>query len=165
MTKKRFLEFGLLGVMFAAVIVGFATRQSPKKATSSSYSFYYYPKANVYYNTTDNNYIYSDGNGNWEVAKDLPENKSYILDKKVQLNYTSADIWKENEKHRMVYAVALYADDSDLKQPPPEKYSPPPSAPAKVDSVEVKEDSRKEKGLKGFLKKIFKKKKEEPKEF
>ena len=164
MTKKRFLEFGLLGVMFAAVIVGFATRQSPKKATPSSYSFYYYPKANVYYNTTDNNYLFSDENGSWEVAKDLPKNKSYLLDKKVDLISTSIDIWKENEKHRMVYAVALYASDSDLKQPPAEKYSPPAAAVPRIDSIQEKDDASKEKGLKGFFKKIFKKKKEEPKE-
>ena len=161
MTKKRFLEFGLLGVMFAAVIVGFATRQTPKKATPTSYSFYYYPKANVYYNKTDNNYIFPDENGSWEVAKDLPPSKSYVLDKKVDLNYSSIDIWKENEKHRMIYAVRLYAADSDLK-PPAEKYIPPPAAPARIDTTEVKDESKKEKGIKGFLKKIFKKKKDEP---
>ena len=154
MTKKRFLEFGLLGVMFAAV----------KKASPASYSFYYYPKANVYYNRTDNNYIFPDHNGSWEVAKDLPQSKSYILDKKVDLNSSTVDIWKENENHRMVYAVELYAADSDLKQPPVEKYSPPPATPEKVDSIEVNDENKKEKGLKGFFKKIFKKKKDEPKE-
>ena len=162
MTKKRFLEFGLLGLMFAAVIVGFATRQTPKKATPSSYSFYYYPKANVYFNKTENNYIFPGENGNWEVAKDLPQKRSYILDKKVDLNSATIDIWKENEKHRMVYAVALYAAESDLKQPP-EKYTPPPAS-RKENTEEEKKESKKDQGLKGFFKKIFKKKNDESKE-
>lgn len=162
MTKKRFLEFGLLGVMFAAVIVGFATRQSPKKVTPSTYSFYYYPKANVYFNTTENNYIFPDENGNWKVAKDLPQTKSYVLDKKVDMNSSSIDIWKENEKHRMVHAVSLYASESDLKQPPVERYSPAPAA-SKSDTISRKEEPKKQDGIKGFFKKIFKKKKDEPK--
>ena len=165
MTKKRFLEFGLLGVMFAAVIVGFATRQTPKKATPSSYSFYYYPKDNIYFNKTDNNYIFPDENGTWQVAQDLPQNKSYVLDKKVDLNSSSINIWKENEKHRMVYAVALYAADSDLKQPPVEKYSPPSVPTKKPDTVAVQDVAKKQQGIKGFLNKIFKKKKDEPKTF
>ena len=164
MTKKRFLEFGLLGVMFAAVIVGFATRQTAKKPAPSSYSFYYYPKANVYYNITDNTYLFPDENGSWEVAKDLPKNKSYLLDKKVDLNSANSEIWKENENHRMVYAAALYSSESDLKQPPVEKYTPPPSTPSRVDTIQEKDETGNEKGIKGFFKKIFKQKKDEPKE-
>ncbi|MGZ5189635.1 MAG: hypothetical protein ACXWCZ_01380, partial [Flavisolibacter sp.] len=125
--------------------------------------FYYYPKANVYFNKTENNYVFPDENGTWKVAKDLPQTKSSVLDKKVDLNSASIDIWKENEKHRMVYAVALYAEHSDLTQPPAEKYSPSPALP-KADTVELKNETNKEQGLKGFINKIFKKKKNDPKD-
>ena len=160
MNKNRFLQFGLLGVMFAAVIVGFATRQNPKKATPSSYSFYYYPKANVYFNKTDNNYAFLNESGTWQVAKDLPASKNFVLDKKVDLTSSSAQIWKDNDRHKMVYAVSLYAEASDLKEPSAQKVQPPPPAKEEAEEKE-KPDAKKDQGVKGFFKKLFKKKKED----
>jgi len=151
--------------MFAAVIVGFATRRPvAKKAapqTTTTYNFDYYPKANIYYNKTNNDYAFLTKEGSWQVVKSLPASFTVTLDKKVELKSTSANIWKENERHRMIYAVSLYASALDFKEPP--RITPPPPV-AKAETKEEKKEKpevKKERGIKGFFKKIFKKKKEE----
>jgi hypothetical protein len=157
--KKRFLQFGLLGVMFAAVIVGFATRKPAKKATPAIYSFDYYPKANVYYNKTNHSYAFLSEDGSWQVAEHLPSAIPLEQDKKVALTNASPDIWKDNERHRMVYAAALYASASDLKAP---AVTPPPPPVITNETAEKKDkaEPKKERGIKGFFKKIFKKKRD-----
>ena len=157
--RKRFLEFGLMGVMFAAVIVGFATRRPAKKSTPIEYQFEYYPKANIYFNKTIHTYTFLDKNGVWQT-QETPPLSTIPLDKKVDLKSDSPDIWKDNEKHRMIYAVSLYASASDLKEP--EKRPEPPII--KVETIEIPKvtETKKARGLKGFLKKIFRKKKDAP---
>src|SRR5215217_3126445 len=125
--KKRFLEFGLLGVMFAAVIVGFATRRPVKKTAPAIYSFDYYPKANIYYNKTNDTYAFLTTDGHWQMVKSIPVSSSLSLDKKVELTSTTANVWKDNDRHRMIYAASLYGSSSDLKDPAP-KVEPPPVA-------------------------------------
>ena len=154
--RKRFLEFGLMGVMFAAVIVGFATRRPAKKPTPVEYQFEYYPKANIYFNKTIHTYAFMDKNGVWQT-QETPPLSTIPLDKKVDLRSGSANIWKDNEKHRMIYSVSLYASASDLKVP--EKKPQPPAV--KVETFEAPKvtEPKKARGLKGFLKNIFRKKK------
>ncbi|MFL5810694.1 MAG: hypothetical protein ACJ749_14320 [Flavisolibacter sp.] len=146
-----------MGVMFAAVIVGFATRRPTKNSTPSKYEFEYYPKANIYYNKTIHTYAFLDKNGAWQT-QETPPLSTIPLDKKVELESSSPEIWKDNDKHRMIYAASLYASESDLKET--EKKPEPPVV--KIETFEVPKvvETKKAHGLKGFLKKIFKKKKD-----
>jgi hypothetical protein len=155
--KKRFLEFGLMGVMFAAVIVGFATRKPVKEIAPAEYAFEYYPKANIYFNKTNHTYAFADKSGAWHT-QETPPLSTIALDKKVELKSSSTDIWKENEKHRMIYAVSLYASAADLKEP--ERKSQPPAIRIENSDQSKPVETKNPRGLKGFLKKIFRKKKD-----
>jgi hypothetical protein len=157
--KTKLLQFGLLGLMFAAVVVGFSTNHRPVKKTSPQiYSFYYYPKPNVYYNRDTREYAFIDPEGNWQTSNSLPYAISLESEKKVALTGNYPEIWKDNEQHRMVYAVSLYASSADLEQPAIKTQAPRPHA--SLEPVDKKEE-KKEPGLKRFFKKIFKKKKDD----
>jgi hypothetical protein len=157
--KTKLLQFGLLGLMFAAVIVGFSNGRpsNSKKSSPDIYSFFYYPKPNIYYNRDTREYAYVNPEGNWQTSKNLPYAVSLESEKKVALTGNYSEIWKNNEQHRMVYAASLYASASDLQQPAAKARPLQATAPKIVN--EKKEDEKKQPGLKRFLKKIFKKKK------
>jgi len=155
--KTKVLQFGLLGLVFAAVIVGFSNVRPAKKAFPHVYSFYYYPKPNVYYNRETKQYAFVTPEGTWQTGNNLPFAVALESEKKVALTGPYPEIWKNNERHRMVYAASLYASASDLRQPPAKVATVQPVKPKELEGSE--EDVKKESGVKRFFKKLFKKKK------
>jgi hypothetical protein len=141
----------------ASLLLPFKKEQPPVAENLSPRNFYYYPAANVYYDPTRHHYIFLDSTAKtWKESNELPDSIKNSLDKNVVLNNITPPVWKNNEQHRMVYAASLYANATDFKEKPVKKEPVPDK-----DTAEKKEDQQKEKGIKGFFKKLFKKKKED----
>jgi hypothetical protein len=142
-------------LLILAVIIGVPALRSNKKEAAESHTFYYYPKANVYYNLEEQLYIYPDSIGQaWLTGKELPENRQVGLDKNITLYSPALPVWKDNELHRIVYAVALYALPSDFIEEKPSEpdYSNPPSD---ENIKKNKPAKKKESGIKRFFRKLF----------
>jgi hypothetical protein len=99
----------VLGIIIIA-IMGFAAKEliTSRKATpqpeASGFKFYYYPKLNIYYDATQNNFVYTvDGGVTWQTKKpsspDLPER----LDQKITIYSPDPDAWINNSQHRQQY--------------------------------------------------------------
>ncbi len=77
--------------------------------TKTASQFYYYPKANMYYEIAEKNYVYSlDSGKTWLNIKDTTGKEPLTLGKKVLLTSKTDSIWKENEVHRKLYSGNLY---------------------------------------------------------
>ncbi|HEU4471105.1 MAG TPA: hypothetical protein VFR58_08485 [Flavisolibacter sp.] len=144
-------------MVLAAGVFGFVTlKQRTVAGPSLPHSFYYYPGANVYFNVSTGRYIYPGPDGNWAQAEQLPYHPVSGLDKKVSFSSSTDPVWKENERHQMVYAASLFASASDLVQ------KPAPAPRVKVEPVKNEEaKASKGSGIKRFFKKLFKKKDQE----
>ncbi len=153
----------LLGVVFllAAFLVF-----SPKKEHAflnsdrpvSLHTYYYYPKANFYYDSTKGNYILWDStNLKWMTTDNLPVQQS-DLGKTVRIGQVTEPVWKENEQHRLIYSVTLYSGPEDFKKPPKVEISEEnnPNQPGELQKADKKS------GVRKFFDRIFppKKKKE-----
>lgn len=165
--KKKLATIGLPVLLSAAAIIGLATSKpiqgmpGSRADSPSVYSFDYYPKANVYYDHGDNTYSFMDKDGNWKTSRELPASQQVNLDKKITLNGTSKNIWKENEQHRLIYSIQLYSSPKDFKADPP---PPPPQVTIKEEDPEkpgLQKTEPKQKGLKKFFNKLFGKDKKE----
>lgn len=99
----------VLGI-FVLIMMGFAAKEllSPRNTKTepeaSGFKFYYYPKLNVYYDATQNNFVYTvDGGVTWQTKKptstDLPEK----LGEKITIYSPDPDAWIYNSKHRQQY--------------------------------------------------------------
>jgi len=100
------LAFGII----VLVLMGFAAKELFSSRTvesepkASGFKYYYYPKLNVYYDATQNNFVYTvDGGITWQtkkpVHKDLPE----TLGEKVTIYSPDPDAWVYNSQHRQQY--------------------------------------------------------------
>lgn len=127
---------------------------------SPSPIYYFYPKANVYFDTVNRDYVFLGSDGRtWTSEKEIPAAMQSMMDKSVLLDSFSSPVWKDNQNHRLIYSAVLYASPEDTIERKPE---PPPvaQAPDNGDSGEKKE----KKGLRKFLDKLFGKKKKEKEE-
>ncbi|MGE5519898.1 MAG: hypothetical protein ACM3VS_08240 [Candidatus Dadabacteria bacterium] len=87
-----------------------------KTAVALVHGYFYYPKPNVYYDTTEKTFIYFDSSSaNWKKGN-LPIPLQSDLGKSVLITNPSSPVWNENKEHRLIYSVALYADSSDFKR-------------------------------------------------
>lgn len=100
-------------------------RQPAGVPEASGFKFYYYPKLNVYYDATQNNFVYTvDGGLTWQTKKpaspDLPEK----LSQKVTIYSPDPDVWIHNTEHRQQYKgvstnyIQRIEDTSQLSAPP-----------------------------------------------
>ncbi len=113
--------------------------------------YYFYPKANVYFDSVNKEYVFLAGDGKtWQTEKQIPAAMQTLMDKSILIDTPSSPVWRDNNNHKLVYSVLLYASPTDTREI---KKLPP--APPK-DTVEKKKER---KGLKKFLDKIFGKKK------
>lgn len=120
-------------------------------AAPPSPKYYFYPKANVYFDTVNKNYLFQGSEGKWVTEKQIPAMMQAMMDKSVLLDTFQQPVWKDNEIHRLVYSAALYASPRDtVEEPEPVVQRPASSEP------EVKKEK---KGLRKFLDKIFGRKK------
>lgn len=121
--------------------------------------YYYFPKANVYIDSANSDYIFLGNDGkSWQTAKQIPAAMQALMDKNVFIEYPSQPVWQDNESHRLVYSALLYATPNDTTK----KVAPKSTVirPVAKDTVEEKKER---KGLGKFLNKIFGKKKKEQK--
>lgn len=117
--------------------------------------YYFYPKANVYFDSANKEYLFQSGDSaGWVTQKQIPAAVQSMMDKSVLIQNPSQPVWKDNANHKLVYSAALYATANDTI----EKKAPPPLI-TKTDAVEKKE--KKKGAFRRFFDKLFGKKKKE----
>jgi hypothetical protein len=77
--------------------------------------FYYFPSANVYYNTTTATYSYIE-NGNWVSAPSLPATYSIKHTPRHIVYHANAQVWNNNYNHRTNYAPQPKVIDAGYKE-------------------------------------------------
>ncbi|MEI6949251.1 hypothetical protein V9K67_18850 [Paraflavisolibacter sp. H34] len=149
----------LVGGLGVGALMGCPANRKGEQVTKPD-SFYYYPKANIYYHIPKQEFIYFDSNEHhWRTSRQLPDSLQQGLDKNVMLNDPPLPVWKENEQHRLVYSVSFYASPEDFKEKPPPPQGPVPYPQGEIsqgDTTAVPE--KREKGIKGFFNRLFGKK-------
>lgn len=129
-----------------------ASTQAP--ATPPDY--YYFPKANVYFDSANKDYLFLANDSNsWVTEKRIPAVMLAMMDKSVRIDSPSQPVWRDNQNHRLVYSAVLYASPTDTVETRVEKPV------VKTDTVEKKKER---KGVRGFFSKLFGRKKKEAKE-
>lgn len=142
-------------VILAGGLLIFAPRGAGKRIERSrppvSHTFYYYPKANFYYDSTDGNYvIWDSANLKWKQTNQLPLQQE-DLGKRVRIGETTSPVWRENEHHKLVYSVSLYSDAKDFKKKP----KPVVNTKPRQDTLTTEDQSKKKTGVKKFFERIF----------
>ena len=116
--------------------------------------YFFYPKANVYFDTVNKNYLFLGNEGSWVTEKVIPAAMQEMMDKSVLLDTFLQPVWKDNENHKLVYSAALYASPEDTVEKKPVSVIQKQANP---DTTVKKE----RKGVRKFLDKIFSRKKKE----
>lgn len=119
---------------------------------STAHTYYYYPKANFYYDSTDGNYVIWDSSElTWKQTNQLPLQQE-DLGKRVRIGESTEPVWTENEHHKLIYSVSLYSVPKDFKK----KERPvTPTSKEKQDTLTAAEQAKKKSGVKKFFEKIF----------
>lgn len=79
-----------------------------KENISKPLTFYYFPKANAYYDVTNASFIYSlDSGKNWTVLIDSSKQNNPFLGKRFLIKSNTSDVWRDNEIHRKMYGGTL----------------------------------------------------------
>lgn len=118
--------------------------------------YYFYPKANVYFDTVNKEYLFlSSDEKTWQSAKQIPAAMQAMMDKNVLIDTPGKPVWKDNDRHKLIYSALLYASPADTQ-------IVKPVAPPVIKEAPPKEEIKKErKGLRKFLDKIFGRKKKD----
>lgn len=150
------MKFHLASIFFVLLLS--CNQQEPavvQSATPPSSKYYFFPKANVYVDSVNQNYVFLAGDGkSWLTQKQIPAAMQPMMDKGVLIEQPSQPVWKDNENHKLVYSALLYATANDTVEKKPEPK--PKSAPPKREAEPKKE----KKGLGKFIDKIFKRNKD-----
>jgi hypothetical protein len=145
----------LVGVMLIILALVALLPKSEKSVLnrdrpSIPHTYYYYPKANFYYDSTDGKYICWDSSGSaWKKSSELPLQQD-DLGKRVRIGQAPEPVWQENEHHRLIYSVSLYSGPKDFKI---EKKTA--VKPAKSNDTVNDEQVQKKSAVKKFLERIF----------
>jgi len=149
----------LLGVVILVVaILGFASKKEKSFLSSAipgkpnpAHVYYYYPKANFYYDSTGDKYICLDSSvGDWKSNDKLPV-QTNDMGKSVRIGEVSEPVWMENQHHRLIYSVSLYSASNDFKkEEKPEEIQQEKSL-IVIEAQKVE----KKKGVRKFLQRIF----------
>ena len=158
---------GIAGLILWMLGVGFvimhASCNNEEKVQEPE--FYYYPKANVYYDVAGKVFYYSlNGAKSWQQMTDSLATSPELLGEKVVL-HSSDTIWKDNERHRQLYSGVLYnvAASVDSVEGSAAKVSERKVNRKKYRASErpaPEEEPKKKKGFGKFLQKVFGKKKD-----
>jgi hypothetical protein len=100
----------ILGLVVTAVLIFVAkqwilTEEAPHTTVQESgYKFYYYPKLNMYYDASQNNFVYSvDGGHTWLNRKPANDQVAENISDKVIFYSPEPDTWTKNAEHRSRY--------------------------------------------------------------
>lgn len=150
MNKQLYMNARLY-LLFLSVLL-FACKESRREPKNPLLTpqYYFYPKANVYFDSANKDYIFLANDGRtWQSARQIPAAMQTFMDKSVLIEHPSQPVWKDNEQHKLVYAALLYTQPSDTieKKEPVivEKNVPPPPDPQK----------KERKGIRKFFDKLF----------
>jgi hypothetical protein len=109
-----FLKKMVLGLAVAALLIFIAKqwilteRIITPSTQESGFKFYYYPKLNMYYDLSQNNFVYSvDGGHTWLFKKPANENVPETISNKVIFYSPEAESWTKNAEHRNKYNGVL----------------------------------------------------------
>lgn len=160
-----------LSLFFCALIFLVACNNSQPEnkedeAPSLPPKYFYYPRANVYFDSANKNYFFQSNDSlSWQTAKQIPAVMLALMDKGVMIQNPPDPVWRDNESHRLVYSAVLYATPGDTlvkKKAVKPVRKPDISFPDSSESAETRE----RKGLGKLLNRIFgrdkKKKQEQP---
>src|SRR5580765_8262461 len=91
--------------------------QAPEQSQIQGKSFYYYPRANVYYDIEEKQYIFFDSLKNtWEKKQQPSPEEIEKMGKKIAIENPSVPVFKDNQQHRIVYGTALYTSTGELRK-------------------------------------------------
>ncbi len=152
---KMFL--GIIVVLGLIVLIGCSKKTSPE-VVQAGQTYYFYPKANVYFDTTAGNYIFQGLDGSWETNAKLTAEKQSLLEKNIVINNPELPVWKNNDAHQLLYSTALYSTAADFKEEVKIEVK------KKEAVTDEKADDKEKTGLGKFFDKIFKGKKEKQEE-
>lgn len=115
--------------------------------------YYFFPKANVYFDTVNKDYVFVGTDGKtWVSGKQIPAVMQSMMDKRIVIDSPSMPVWEDNENHKLVYSALLYVSPNDTVQ----KKAPVVLKPVNTDSIK-----KEKKGLGKFLDKLFGRKKKD----
>lgn len=146
----------LLGAIFAFSSKKENSRIKSDRPLVKAHTYYYYPKANFYYDSTAGKYICWDSTAtDWKTTDKLPV-QEVDLGKRVRIGESINPVWLENQEHRLIYSVSLYSEPKDFKK----KEKPVVTAPKqKQDTMSEMEKDEKKSGVKKFFERVFSSKK------
>ncbi len=138
-------------------LIGCSSKKTAPKPIEAGQTYYFYPKANVYFDTTAGNYLFQDLDGNWETNAKLPADKQSLLEKNIIINNPELPVWKNNDAHQLLYSAALYSNKTDFTEEVKVAVS---NKKTKVDEKIEEKDKDDKTGIGKFFNKIFKGKKD-----
>jgi hypothetical protein len=149
-------------VVLLGAILALSSKKENRRIKSDrplvkAHTYYYYPKANFYYDSTAGKYIRWDSAATeWKTTDQLPV-QEVDLGKRVRIGESINPVWLDNQEHRLIYSVSLYSAPKDFKK----KEKPLITAPKqKQDTMSEMEKGEKKSGVKKFFERIFPPKKE-----
>ncbi len=123
------------------------TSDSSHEALPPPPQYYFYPKANVYFDSANKDYLFLGGDGaTWTMQKQIPAAVQSMMDKGVLIQNPTQPVWKDNANHKLIYSAALYVTAADTI----EKVVLPT---VRVDTVQKVEKKRS--GFRRFFDKLF----------
>jgi hypothetical protein len=124
------------------------------ESTSLPPQYYYYPKANVYFDSANKIYFFQSGDSlTWQSAQQIPAVVMALMDKNVFIADAQEPVWQNNANHRLVYSAVLYATPNDTLQKKVVKAVKKPTI-RPVDSAALAE-KKPRKGIGGLFEKLF----------
>lgn len=140
-----------IGICLAFLACSTKKAEQPK-ITPLQPRYYFYPRANVYFDSANMDFIFQGNDGQtWQTETQIPAAMQALLDKNIRIDSPSTPVWKDNENHRLLFSALLYTSPSDTQEIKKPAVLPPPK-----DTVEKKKER---KGLRKFFDKIFNRKK------
>ena len=80
-----------------AQVVYYKQYHAPKQQ-----AFYFYPRANVYFNLNTGMYSYPFKNG-WAVSRNIPDRFVLRNTQRFIVYHAGADVWNDNRNHKYTY--------------------------------------------------------------
>ncbi len=87
-------------ILMALLVV--AGMIAAKQSDAQQVRFFYYPDANVYFNTVSKKYVVMD-NGSWVTVAKLPANVKVVRTPRVVVYHTGNNVWVNNASHKTKY--------------------------------------------------------------
>lgn len=131
--------------------VGLFTKKERQPKIYIQHIYYYYPKANFYYDSSVARYIV------WDTATTTWKNTSHLpvlqadMGRSVRIGNSPQPVWKDNQHHKMIYAVALYSSRNDWRQNVREAVSKR----TKSSTATRSQKDEKKSGIRRFFERLF----------